>query len=96
MKIYCNLCDKVQPAQIDDCKDIKTGELYQDIVCGECGLVITSGTGIKRQWIGLTDEEMKQIQMQSWNEYPEQKVRKFDAWKCLKLADAKLREKNAS
>ena len=50
MRIYCNLCDKVQPAQVDDCKDIKTGELYQDIVCGECGLVITSGTGIRRPW----------------------------------------------
>ena len=58
MRIYCNLCDKVQPAQIDDCKDVRTGELYQDIVCGECGLVITSGTGIKRPWVGLTDEDI--------------------------------------
>lgn len=63
MRIYCDLCDKVQPVQIDDCKDVKTGELYQDIVCGECDLVITSGTGIKRTWVDLTDEEVVFLKM---------------------------------
>ena len=48
----------------------------------------------RQPWASLTDEEMKQIQMQSWNDYPDQKVKKFDAWKCLKLAEAKLKEKN--
>lgn len=46
MKIYCSCCDKVQPVQVDDCQDAKTDELYQDIVCAECKLVIASGTDI--------------------------------------------------
>lgn len=85
MRIYCNLCDKVQPAQVDDCKDVKTGELYQDIVCGECGLVITSGTGIKRPWVGLTDEEIEDA---CWTEV-DQRLRSF-----ARAIEAKLREKN--
>ena len=95
MRIYCDCCDKVQLVKVDDCKDIKTGELYQDIVCSECDLVIAAGTGIKRKWQDLTDEEMKSIQMQSWNKYPGQNMEKFDAWKCQELTQSKLREKNA-
>lgn len=48
MKIYCSCCDLTQPVLIDQCKDSKTGELYEDIVCVECKLVIASGTGIKQ------------------------------------------------
>ena len=46
MKIYCSCCDKVQPVRIDDCRDAKTNEPYQDIVCAQCDLVIASGTDI--------------------------------------------------
>ena len=48
----------------------------------------------RRGWIGLTDEEMKQIQIESWNIYPEQSISKFDAWKCQRLTGEKLKEKN--
>jgi hypothetical protein len=47
-----------------------------------------------KPWVGLTEEEMKEIQMQSWNSYPDQQISKFDAWKCQKLTEAKLKEKN--
>ena len=47
MKIYCKLCDKVQPVIIDNCRDAKTNEPFQDIVCAECRLVIASGTDIQ-------------------------------------------------
>ena len=46
MKIYCSCCDKVQPVRIDNCRDAKTNEPFQDIVCAECDLVIASGTDI--------------------------------------------------
>jgi uncharacterized protein YlaI len=53
MKIYCKLCDKVQPIIIDNCRDAKTNEPFQDIVCKECHLVIAAGTDIQREWVGL-------------------------------------------
>ena len=56
MKIYCSCCDKVQPVRIDNCRDAKTNEPFQDIVCAECDLVIASGTDIQRK--PLTDEEI--------------------------------------
>ena len=46
MKLYCELCKKVQPVRIDNCRDSKTNEPYQDIVCAECDFVIASGTDI--------------------------------------------------
>ena len=46
MKLYCELCSKTQPVRIDNCRDAKTNEPYQDIVCAECDLVIASGTDI--------------------------------------------------
>ena len=46
MKIYCSCCDKVQSVRIDNCRDAKTNEPFQDIVCAECDLVIASGTDI--------------------------------------------------
>ena len=49
MKIYCSICDKVQPVNIDNCRDAKTNEPFQDIVCAECDLVIASGTDIAQQ-----------------------------------------------
>ena len=61
MKIYCSCCDKVQPVHIDNCRDTKTNEPFQDIVCAECNLVIAAGTDIKREWVGLTDEEVMEI-----------------------------------
>ena len=51
MKIYCKLCDKVQPVIIDNCRDAKTNEPFQDIVCKECHLVIAAGTDIQREWV---------------------------------------------
>ena len=56
MKIYCSCCDKVQPVRIDNCRDAKTNEPFQDIVCAECDLVIASGTDIQRK--PLTEEEI--------------------------------------
>ena len=49
MKIYCSCCDKVQPVRIDNCRDAKTNEPFQDIVCAECDLVIAAGTDIAQQ-----------------------------------------------
>ena len=46
MKLYCELCSKTQPVRIDNCRDAKTNEPFQDIVCAECDLVIASGTDI--------------------------------------------------
>lgn len=59
MKIYCSCCDKVQPVRIDNCRDAKTHEPFQDIVCATCDLVIASGTDIQRK--PLTDEEMRKL-----------------------------------
>ena len=56
MKIYCSCCDKVQPVHIDNCRDAKTHEPFQYIVCKECYLVIASGTDIQRK--PLTDKEI--------------------------------------
>ena len=56
MKIYCSCCDKVQSVRIDNCRDEKTNEPFQDIVCAKCDLVIASGTDIQRK--PLTDEEI--------------------------------------
>ena len=61
MKIYCSCCDKVQPVHIDNCRDAKTNEPFQDIVCAECNLVLAAGTDIKRELVGLTDEEVMEI-----------------------------------
>ena len=61
MKIYCSCCDKVQPVYIDNCRDAKTNEPFQDMVCAECNLVIAAGTDIKRELVGLTDEEVMEI-----------------------------------
>ena len=61
MKIYCSCCDKVQPVRIDNCRDAKTHEPFQDIVCATCDLVIASGTDIQRK--PLTDEEIVQIEL---------------------------------
>jgi hypothetical protein len=84
MKIYCEICDKVQPVRVDDCLDAKTNKPFQDIVCNECDLVIAAGTGIKREWVGLTDEEVMEI---AFN---------FDVPSLVvRTVEAKLREKNA-
>jgi uncharacterized protein YlaI len=87
MKIYCSCCDKVQPVHIDNCRDAKTNEPFQDIVCAECNLVIAAGTDIKREWVGLTDEEIEQGCRESW--VTEQ------AWQsAVWWAEARLKEKN--
>ena len=81
MKIYCSCCDKVQPVRIDNCRDAKTNEPYQDIVCAECNLVIASGTDIQREWVGLTNED--------WNSTPyDTEFRAGAEW-----AEAKLKER---
>lgn len=49
MKIYCSSCGEVRPVLIDNCRDAKTNEPFQDIVCSECRLVIASGTDIERE-----------------------------------------------
>ena len=88
MKIYCSCCDKVQPVRIDNCRDAKTNEPFQDIVCAECDLVIASGTGIdspaSKPWVGLTDEEIE-----AEFGFIDELLRD-----CCYRTEAKLREKN--
>ena len=85
MKIYCKLCDKVQPVIIDNCRDAKTKEPFQDIVCKECHLVIAAGTDIQREWVGLTDEEMQQACYEAFS---------YDPYVIARAIEAKLKEKN--
>ena len=67
MKLYCELCSKTQPVRIDNCRDAKTNEPYQDIVCAECDFVIASGTDITQPkqepvaWLNITDEGERYI-----------------------------------
>lgn len=85
MKIYCSSCDKVQPAIIDNCRDAKTNEPYQDIVCGDCHLVIASGKDIRRPWVGLTDEEIQTL----WRGSEHMTVNQV-----CRAIEAKLKERN--
>ena len=67
MKIYCSCCDKVQPVRIDNCRDAKTNEPFQDIVCAECDLVIASGTGIDSPASKpLTDAQIGAVAADIW------------------------------
>ena len=69
-----------------------TGMVREHVIdCPRCGHCCPQSS---QAWNELTDEEMKSIQMHSWNNYPEQQVSKFDAWKCQRLTQAKLKEKN--
>ena len=69
-----------------------TGMAQEHVIdCPRCGHCCPQSS---QSWNELTDEEMKSIQMQSWNNYPEQQVSKFDAWKCQRLTQARLKEKN--
>lgn len=63
MRIYCSSCGEVRPVIIDDCRDAKTDEPFQDIVCEECHLVIASGKDIKKPWVDLTEEEINNSYM---------------------------------
>lgn len=85
MKIYCSTCDKVQPVQIDDCRDAQTNEPFQDIVCKECYLVIASGTDIQRPWVGLTLEDKNEFLAQDFG------GNRLDA---MDWAARRLKEKN--
>jgi hypothetical protein len=89
MKIYCSSCDKVQPVKIDNCRDAKTLEPYQDIVCTACDLVIAAGTDIKREWVGLTDAEI--MEMLDYGQYG--RVPTY-ARNFVDAIEAKLKEKN--
>jgi hypothetical protein len=92
MKIYCSCCDKVQPVHIDNCRDAKTNEPFQDIVCAECDLVIATGTGItppQRTWVSLTDEDIRQCSRDVVAGGPENSVDRF-----AYAIEAKLKEKN--
>ena len=89
MKVYCKLCDKVQPVFIDNCRDAKTNEPFQDIVCKKCHLVIASGTDIQLTWVGLTDEEMMQIYIDLKSVAGFYSVEKY-----ARAIEAKLKEKN--
>lgn len=82
MKIYCSSCGEVRPVIIDDCRDAKTGEPFQDIVCEECHLVIAAGTDIKKPWVGLTDDEIEHIADSEWEEA------------FVRMIEAKLKDKN--
>ena len=88
MKIYCELCDKVQPAIIDNCRDAKTNAPFQDIVCKECHLVIASGTDIQREWVGLTEIEICDIEAE------ELKSASSETFSFARAIEAKLKEKN--
>ena len=127
MKLYCELCKKTQPVRIDDCRDAKTNEPYQDIVCAECDFVIASGTDIaqpeqepvawqdpqyktliephkahpdwiplytappKREWVGLTDEDIDGIYKTHHDKYGKCKTGGFEYERTI---EAKLKEKN--
>ena len=90
MKIYCKLCDKVQPVIIDNCRDAKTNAPFQDIVCKECHLVIAAGTDIQREWVDLTDEDMKK----SWYDM-ENIMGWYSFQEVARAIEAKLKERNA-
>ena len=85
MNIYCSNCGTTQPVFVADCRDAKTDAPFQDIVCKECAYLIASGTGIQREWVGLTDEDKRQIfdrkDYQSWLDY-------------INTIEAKLKAKN--
>ena len=70
MKIYCELCSKTQPVRIDNCRDAKTNEPYQDIVCAECDFVIASGTDItqpeQEPVAGMFDEKLPDQNPPPW------------------------------
>ena len=91
MKIYCKLCDKVQPVIIDNCRDAKTNEPFQDIVCKECHLVIAAGTEIQRTWVGLTVDEILSA-LESVD--PETKRLPRGLADFAYAVEAKLKEKN--
>ena len=83
MKIYCSCCDKVQPVRIDNCRDAKTNEPFQDIVCAVCDLVIAGGTDIQRK--PLTDQEIADL----WDEtvkYAPSEVRIKDFARAIEAA----------
>jgi len=80
--------------EMQPCAGRNCGSTDPNLHSAECFEDYEKVTGMN-QWVDLTDEEMKSIQMQSWNNYPEQQVSKFDAWKCQRLTQAKLKEKNA-
>ena len=67
MKIYCSCCDKVQPVHIDNCRDAKTNEPFQDIVCAECNLVIAAGTDINQEdhQMNTEEDEFKRIEREA-------------------------------
>jgi uncharacterized protein YlaI len=91
MKIYCGLCDKVQPVQIDNGIDVKTKNPYQDIVCAECNLVIASGTDIaqpKQEWVGLTDREIEHELTQEFAHWWNRHV------SVCRAIETKLKDKN--
>lgn len=86
MKIYCSSCDEVQFVLIDDCRDAKTNKPFQDIVCAECRLVIASGTEIKREWQGLTEDEITALKRNG--------ERYISSQDFARAIEAKLKEKN--
>ena len=92
MKIYCSCCNKVQPVRIDNCRDANTNEPFQDIVCAECDLVIASGTEIQRTWVGLTDEDVEEVER--WVEFKEEGSGRIPIGKLVRYIEAKLKEKN--
>ena len=95
MKVYCKLCDKVQPVIIDNCRDAKTNEPFQDIVCKECHLVIAAGTDIQREWVGLTDEEISNLWSWSMTRAAELTAT-TQQHAFAKAIEAKLKQKNGN
>lgn len=86
MNIYCGACNKIQMASIDNCHDAVTGEPFQDIVCGYCNFVIASGTDIKHEWVGLTEEEMQSVH--------DTYHKRMGPQEFARAIEAKLKEKN--
>jgi len=79
--------------EMQPCAGRNCGSTNPNLHSAECFEDYEKSTGMN-QWVDLTDEEMKSIQMESWNKYPDQNMEKFDAWKCQRLTQAKLKEKN--
>ena len=88
MKVYCSCCEKVQPVIIDNCRDAKTNEPFQDIVCKECHLVIAAGTDIERKWVGLTDEQILEVARDHYNPHQRAEI------SFARAIEDKLKEKN--
>jgi hypothetical protein len=78
---------------VKDCKNHSHEGLFVGNLCSPCHVFVTEGKGfysqayrnIKREWIGLTDKEMKQVCYETFS---------YDPYVVASAIEAKLKEKN--